>query len=300
MMVYLAALLVAGSTYFTIAAIRSKIAGQNMTAIERQNALMEADKAAEERKSFSQRLNGRLGAAGWVGDTTLLAVGAAAIWLVSVALLIGFGITPVLAAVVAAGGIVGGGYLAAERSAARRQAAFQRQLLEALNLIIPKIEGGTGPDAALKQVLVAVGAPFSEEIGRALAAAEVNKDQIGELERVAGRYPSRAFSMFITALRVQATQGGALAPLLRKTTTILTKDFELRAEAAAEISQTKMEFWAITGIISGIATMMIFTPGNREAYMSPVGIIATGVALANMGLGVFLCMRLIGSVKRGI
>ena len=195
---------------------------------------------------------------------------------------------------------VGVVFLVVSRVASRRQLAFQRQLMPALGMLAAQIEAGNGAERALEQILPALEDPLGAELAAALSST-VTMELVPALEEVARRYPSRAFTLFLAALEVDRLQGGALAPALREASAMLQRQFELSQEAQAEVSQAKMEFYAVGGIV-GIIAMTLLSSGDpnvRGAYFSSTGLLGIGVAAVLVLTGIWRASRILKIAKGG-
>ena len=181
----------------------------------------------------------------------------------------------------------------------RKRRLFRRQLLQALTLMASQIEAGSGPKRALEQIVAQLEDPLGEELGAALAQTVASKDLVGALRDLSVRYPSRAFSMFIAAMEIDEMQGGSLAPALRQAAALLSRDFELVEEAQAELSQTRSEFFIVTGIIGFICVFMFEAGGQaaHDAYTSFIGIVILSIFIANFAFGIFRVLKLLSKAK---
>jgi hypothetical protein len=79
----------------------------------------------------------------------------------------------------------------------------------------------------------------------------------------------------------------------------LTREQELQAEAVAEISQAKGEFFGIVGIIAGITVFVVFAGDEnmRTQLRSPLGLVFLVGGIANFGLGIRRSLRIFARAK---
>ena len=170
-----------------------------------------------------------------------------------------------------------------------------------IGIIAAQIEAGDSINRALDKTVLMVEDPLRREFAAALAQMVGTTTLTTALRSVAVTYPSRAMDLFLAALEIDETMGAKLAPTLRQAQTTLERQFDLAAEATAEISQAKAEFFGIT-IVMALVAFGMFTSSEgiaREAYASPLGIaVLTGV-VANYVFGIVRTARIFGRAKRG-
>jgi tight adherence protein B len=208
-----------------------------------------------------------------------------------------FGASLIVAAIVAIPIAVGVVAFRLSQLAQRRRRLFNRQFLEALNLIANQLESGSGPQRAIEQVIPNLSDPLQTELSVAMDRALVSKDMVSAIAELQDRYPSKALKLFVAALELNrdAAAGGRLEPSIRNAANIMQAQFELSDETIAELSETRSEFMALIVVIIGIAIVM-FTAGgsvSAHAYYSTFGIIATGLATIWFAVGVYLSFRLL-------
>lgn len=286
----LLAVAVATSVWFALQYLVSVLSRRHATTVERAAALIEEQSRQTKRPPLRARLANAAAARGWTGMLTPLAIAAAFLW--GVITLIGTLITgnrlvSMLLAVPAAAAVV---WLTGSVAAQKRKAAFDRQLLAVLTLVAEQLtSGGVPVSTSLQQVTALVDDPMRSELRDALDEAAATKQLIPALRGMAERYPSRAFDLFLTALEIDETAGGSIAPALRQAADSLQKDFELSQEANAEIAQARFEFIGILVIMGFIALFMFTTspPETRAAYGTPFAFLVIGAALVNFAIGIF-------------
>lgn len=291
----------AALTFVVVTYAQARLRLRNLTRVERVRLAMEEQLAERDRPSPTARVRGLLAKAGWEDGMTppLLVFGFAYVSVAVVLMMLG---VPELVGL-AVGLPATAGLVAAYtvRRASRRQVEFQRQLLQALRMLVTQVESGSGPQRALEQVVGAVDDPLSSELAKALAETVATKDLVRAMKGVEERFPSRAMSLFVAALEVDRIQGGALTPALRQASELLQRQFELAEEAAAELSQARAEFWALVGVIAFIAVSQIAgaDPTTRSSYLSPVGLALIGAGTANALVGVWRALAVFRRVKGG-
>lgn len=272
---------------------------RNMTAIERANAQIEEAKRKENRPKPKDRLRRELTARGYTGDLTPVLAGMTFLYLVLVLALRMIGLPDLVGVLVALPLSVAAAVFGLNTMVTRRRRKFNQQLLQALTLLAAQVEAGNGAQRAIEQIIPSLQDPLRSELSAAMDATVASKDLVASMRDLEARYSSRAFQMFIAALEIDQAKGGRLEPALRQAAATLQRDFDLSKEAVSEISQTKMEFVSIVGIISVITVTMVLSGGDSsvEAFTNPFGIIVSTVALANFGLGIYRSLKIFGKAR---
>jgi len=286
-----------GVSYFVIAWVLTRRQLSSMTMVERaQNVVAEA-KIRESRPALKERIRLFAVRNGYL-DGLHIAFGAWVLLYLGIAVgLRFFGMNLLAAAIVAAPlALLGIGFRLSQLGTRRRR-VFNRQFLEALNLIANQLEAGAGPQRAIEQIIPNLSDPLQTELTVAMDRALVSKDMVASIAELQERYPSKALKLFIAALELNrdAAAGGRLEPSIRNAAGIMQAQFELSDETVAELSETRSEFLALIVVIIGIAVVM-FTAGgadSKQAFYSVFGLVAVGLAVIWFGIGVYLSFRLL-------
>lgn len=289
------------AAYFAVSYIFTRISYSKVAKSRIKMAYLAIEEAEKSQKpGLFERATDRLRIAGWTGGITPIVSAVGFLYALCVMATYIMGFNQVLGMVVGLPLCVGVVFLVVTRTASRRQLAFQRQLMPALGMLAAQIESGNGAERALEQILPALEDPLGAELAAALAST-VTLELVPALEEVARRYPSRAFTLFLAALEVDRLQGGALAPALREASSMLQRQFELAQEAQAEVSQAKMEFYAVGGIV-GIIAMTLLSSGDpnvRGAYFSPTGLVGIAIGVILVATGIMRASRILRAAKGG-
>jgi Flp pilus assembly protein TadB len=298
----LLAIAVAGVAFFVVSYVLSlvelrKIRGSRLETKRLDD--IEGEEAAA-RRPVRERVRGPLADAGWNGGMGPVLVAGAFLYAVCVLVLSAIGVPDLVGLALGLPASFGAATLAAMRIGARRQILFQRQLMFALSDIAARLQGGAGAKRALDQVVPNLENPLGAELEQALDSTQ-GQSLVDALQKVEERYPSRAFTLFITALEIDEKQGGQLAPALREASAMLQRQFELAEEAQAELAQAKMEFFVVAAIV-GLIVVTMFTGSDdatRSVYFSFIGLIAVGFGFGNAAIGFLRAFRLFAKAREG-
>jgi len=289
----------AGAAFFLVRGIQGKAALRSMTNLEVLRAERDAATARENRMPARQRANEMLRRNGYDGDLFPVVAAMGFLYLFAIVLLRVIGLAYPYGAFVALPAAVGIAGSVVAVAARRRRRKFNQQLVELLDLLASQVASGHGAHKALTIVVPTMQEPLRAEMSGVLEDYRATKDLVGALTLLAEKYPSRAMAMFVSALEIDRAEGQAIGPALKQAADLLKRDFALAAEANAEISQTRGEFFGVIGILGLIAGKMIFGSGSQagHAYTSGVGLIVLVVGFANVLFGIWRFLRLLNSAR---
>lgn len=263
-------------------------------------ALAQADMAAApnpfSRTTIKRRVTNYLAVRGYRGNIAPVALGALFV-IAAVALVLNvLGISGIFAVIGSVFGSVALVWIVSGVVLGKRKMAFDRQLLQAISMLVGQVESGTSVDKGLRIVANASPEPLRSEFLAADATASATRNLPAALAQIQERYPSRALKLFVTAIEMTDKEGAAVGDALRNAANILRKDFELSSEARAEVAQSRYEYYGILAIIGFIAWMMVFSNDvTSESYRTPAGVIVLILGVGWMGVG---AMRISGMLRR--
>jgi tight adherence protein B len=115
------------------------------------------------------------------------------------------------------------------------------------------------------------------------------------LKNMTGRVECPDLKFFIVSVVLQGETGGNLAEIAESIARVIRERFKFRDKVLALTAEGKL-----TAIVLGclpffvIAALAIANPGYlTPLYTEPVGKLISGAALAMMGLGIFVIIRII-------
>lgn len=294
-----AAVAFGGFVYFLFSALVAHGSRRRATLIERATAEIEEYRQRQARQPLSDRAKQYLLRHGWNYDLVPLV----AIWtfgyILTGIVLEAVGLGQLFAALLAAPVTLWLAAMVLGRLSRQRRRRFTEQLLHAIRQLVAKIEGGSSPQRALEQIAPVMPDPLRQELSEMLEQVLATKDLVGGLRQLADKYPSRAMSMMVAAYEMDHDRGARIEPALRQAAVMLERQFELQAEAVAELSQTKMEFYGVVGIIGAIALgMVLMGPGSTAAaYKTLVGVIVLLASASWFSFGIFRARRIFARAK---
>ena len=300
--VILIALAAIGMSYFLMNWIATSLSLRKLSYIELRNAQIEEDLKKERKTRGKSFLRYKLAEYGYEGDIVPLAIVMAVVYIAIAAILTMFGLNDLTGALVAlpVSLLTSLGVLSSMRR--KRLAKFDRQLLKVLASVASHLEAGDIPQMAFQKAARLVDNPLRSELEATLASMVGSESLSTAIKRMGENYPSKAMTLLIAALSIDDKVGARLAPALRQAQATLERQFELGAEASAEISQAKGEFYAISGIMAALGVVFLVLGGEaaRTAYFSPLGLLLIGVALVNYFIGVWRGNKIFNKAKGGV
>lgn len=273
---------------------------KGLSLTERQNRLMVKRKIQEGRVPLTDRIElvlDRYGATGGLGLALLVGLPLAAgfgwvFWKV-------LGIPVVFAALA---GPLPAGWLATSflRSRARRQTnMFERQLQVFVTMLGSQMEAGYTLRAGIESALVVAEEPLHSELRGALAKMASRISASDAFRDIEDRYPESNISLLVTALGLdeRTAVGAKLAPVLKAVAQALETKFALREEALAEVTQTRMQLYMVTGLAVGIV-VWLYKSELGANLQNPTGHAALIIGGMNMGLGIMLAKRMMNRISK--
>lgn len=292
---------VAGTVFFLSRAVQMRTSYRSMSRVEARRVELEAAAERERRPSVQQRARRWVLSMGYDGDIFPFAAAMAFLYLAVTVGLTALSVPHTLAYLAGLPASFAAVAFTAKLITAQRRKRFNTQLVDLLELVAGQIEGGTGAQRALAVVVPTMSDPIRSEMLAVLDAQLSTKDLVVSMTELAERYPSRAFSMFISALEIDKADGHAIGPAIRQAANLLNTDFQLRAEALAEASQQRSEFFFILAGLGALTGYLLLSAdeAHMEAYLSPVGLIGLTVGAVNVLWGVVRVTKLFRRIQGG-
>jgi tight adherence protein B len=185
------------------------------------------------------------------------------------------------------------GYLFAKKRA--RMKKFERQLPEALDLVARSLRAGVSFTGTLQHIRENFDDPLGPEFGQTLFQINYGYTIVDALKNMTSRVDCPDLSFFIVSVVLQGETGGNLAEISESIARVIRERFKFRDKVSSLTAEGKL-----TAIVLGclpfgiIGALSVVNPGYlTPLYTDPVGILFSCVALALMGLGVFVIMRII-------
>ena len=161
-----------------------------MTPVEQRYAEIAEVRRAGAKVSLRDRVQVELRRVGLADDLFPLFAVAAFVYLACAVALRFTGLPEVVTLAAAAPLAAGVGWVATLVRAQRRRAAFNKQLIDLLELVTGQVQGGVGAERGLMIVSPQMPDPVRSEMAATLAAGQAGKDLIGAMRDLRDRYPA--------------------------------------------------------------------------------------------------------------
>jgi tight adherence protein B len=189
-------------------------------------------------------------------------------------------------------------------AAARRLRAFERQLVDTLNLWVNALRSGYSVLQSMEAVAMELPPPISVEFERVVQEVRLGLSVPQALENVLRRMPSEDFDLVVTAVNIQREVGGNLAEVLDTISFTIRERIRIKGEIRTLTAQGRLSAWIIS--LLPIALALILLAINEE-YMSqlwiteapmilsviPCGWLLMAIGLIMMGVGIYIIQRIV-------
>ncbi len=128
----------------------------------------------------------------------------------------------------------------------RRQAAFARQLPDALDVIVRSLRSGHPVPVALSMVGREMSDPIGSEFGVTIDEMTYGLDMPRALRNLADRVGLADLSLLVTAVSIQNSAGGNLSEILGNLSKVLRDRFQLRRKVRALSAEGRISAYGLT------------------------------------------------------
>jgi Flp pilus assembly protein TadB len=293
------ALLGAAATWFAVLGVLAYQQQRHRTDVEKRRDLIAAQQRKAARLPIRERLPALLHRFGWDGDWFLPALGASFGYLLCASALTFLGVNSLVGIALSIPLSFAVVQIAVRTVHAKKKTKFQQQLVQALDLFAAQLQAGSGPARAIMRVAPSLPDPLREELIGVIEQTRTGRTLSDAMSDVRTRYPSRAMNSFVATLKLDEMVGGRMAPALEAAAASVRRDFELTAEANAEVAQEKMQFYFILAALGfiGFTMMQSFDDNTRSTLTSGTGMLMLGVGLLNAAIGVWRALKLFNDAK---
>jgi Flp pilus assembly protein TadB len=291
-----------GAIFFLLSWVLEKQRIRSMSYIERRNLQIAEEMTRERDTGERNALLRVLRSMGYDGDLAPFLVGVAFLYLIVSALTLTLGMSSRTSLLIGLPGAIGMTVSALSYVERRRQAAATTQMMQVVRNVVTFLEATNTPQQAFYKAANLVGNPLRQDLLNALNSQVGAVGMGAALAPLRDRYDSPATRLLVSALEVNDIVGARLGPTLRQAEEILRQQLELSAEANAEISQARAEFFGISAVIGLIACVLLLGAGEAasDAYSSPLGVTLLSLGVANYMFGIWRTLRVFRKAKRGL
>lgn len=174
-----------------------------------------------------------------------------------------------------------------------RRKAIERELVEMCDLMASMLQSGFGYLQALNAVSEQVEQPLAGELQRMRDQIRLGAGVDDALFQLNERLDSADFDMVATAILIQRTSGGSLAPILSGVAKTMRDRHLFRAEVSALTSRERYSALVLAGfpiLLTAALTAMLPETFGR-LFTDPIGRVILGIAMTSDLLGYVLIKR---------
>jgi tight adherence protein B len=215
--------------------------------------------------------------------------------LVSAAVYVLLGYSPLFAVAVLASTGLGLPRLLLRRMAKRRQKAFTRLFADAVDVIVRGIRSGLPVGECLAIIARESPDPVGAEFKLMVEGQKLGMTLKQALERACRRMPTADMKFFAVVLTLQQQTGGNLAETLAGLSNLLRGRKKMAAKIRAMSSEARMTA-SIIGCLPFLISLVIYllNPGYISLlWTNPIGEVMLCSGLLWMGIGVFIMKQLV-------
>jgi len=177
----------------------------------------------------------------------------------------------------------------------RRFAAFEKELPDALDLMVSGLRAGHSLVAALALVARECPEPIKGEFRICFEEQNYGLEMKAALENMINRMPLQDLKITATAILIQKESGGNLAEVLDKTAHVVRERFRLKRQIMVRTAQGRLTGWILTllPVVLGIAIYFIDPEMISMLWHRQIGIWMLWTAAGLILLGGIVIQRIV-------
>lgn len=176
-----------------------------------------------------------------------------------------------------------------------RNARFEEQLPDALELVARALKAGHTFPTGLTMVQQEFPDPIGEEFGKTLEEINFGGSVQEALDNLSQRVSSPDLMFFVVSVKIQSETGGNLAEIVENISRLIRERFKLRGRVDVLSAEGRFAAWILCCMPPGIALVInLINPGYMLALLEPgLGRSLLYGAILQMALGVFFITQMI-------
>lgn len=180
----------------------------------------------------------------------------------------------------------------------KRLCELERQLPEALGMMVGALRVGHSLIASLGAVAQDCSEPIAGEIRKCFEENNYGVDLRTALGNLAERVPVQDFRIFVAAVLIQKETGGNLAEVLENVAETTRERFRLKRQVSVHTAQGRMTGWILSLLPVALGLVMYFVnpDGTSVLWKRPIGLTLLYTAIA-MDIAGALIIRKIVSIR---
>lgn len=176
----------------------------------------------------------------------------------------------------------------------RRLAKIQKQLPEAIDLLVRALRSGHAFSSGLQMIGEEMSAPISTEFRVVHEEINFGVSLQQALVNLSVRIPITDLRYFVVAVMIQRESGGNLTEVLGNLSRLIRERHKLLAKVRVLSSEGRLSAWVLAVMPFGLAAVMNFV--NPEfmtpLWTDPIGIMIVKYMLTLMAIGILLLKKI--------
>ncbi len=189
-------------------------------------------------------------------------------------------------------------YVSLNHAKNKRMRKFERQLPDALDLIVRALKAGHAFSGGLKMVADEFEDPVGTEFAKVLDEINFGVGVPEALVNLTERVDCAELKFFIVSVIIQRETGGNLAEILSKISHLIRERFKLQGRVSVLSAEGKMSAIVLIAIpVLLVLYLLVFSPDYLQLLLiNPIGRIMVAGAIIMMILGVIIMKKMV-SIK---
>lgn len=193
------------------------------------------------------------------------------------------------------GGVLVAAFYYLKRHRTRRLLAIEKQLPDALDLMVRALQSGHAFTSALQLTASETSRPLSAEFQRVFDEISLGMGMQSAMTHLALRVDSKEIRYFVVAVLIQNETGGNLADVLRKTSTLIRERQKIAGVVRVLSAEGRISAWILSVMPFLLAFFLYLINPDfiSMLWREEMGRTMLGFSLGLMFLGVFWMSRLV-------
>ncbi len=202
---------------------------------------------------------------------------------------------PATFTVLLAGSILGAAVYYLKRHRARRLASIEKQLPDALDLMVRALQSGHAFVSALQLTASESSRPLSAEFQRVFDEISLGMGMQSAMSNLAIRVDSKEIRYFVVAVLIQNETGGNLADVLRKTSTLIRERQKIAGVVRVLSAEGRISAWILSVLPFVLAFVLYLINPDFIAMLwrEKMGQMMLGISMSLMLVGIFWMSKLV-------
>jgi tight adherence protein B len=176
-----------------------------------------------------------------------------------------------------------------------RLGAFEKNLPEALDLMVGALRAGHSLNSALGMVATEMTPPISTEFRKCFDEQTFGLDLRAALAGLTDRVPVQSVRIVVTALLIQKETGGNLAEVLEKAAEVSRQRFRLQRQIRVHTAQGRMTGWVLSllPVALGVGLYLLNPKNMSVLWERPIGLKVLYGAIAMTVIGGLIIRKIV-------